>query len=512
MSEIKTQITPDEFPELVIGIAGPIGVNVDLLTETISACLKNLNYDSQLIKLTEEMERFGEAKVNPPSQDLHTIYNWKMDYANDVREKYKKADALARIAIQTIREYRKSFTGDVFKIRPSIAYIIRQLKLPEEVQLLRKVYGRQFILVSAYANENDRFDLLCNKLKEGLHTDTPDTEIGHKAADLIARDSKEDNESLGQNIRETFHLADVFTHGNDKAPMESSVGRFFEAFFGRNDITPSRDEYGMYSAKSAALRSCDLSRQVGAVLFTTSGEVITQGCNEVAKAFGGNYWDQEQPDFRDIQIGYDPNESLKKDILRNVIERLLSKSYLSEQLSNLGTSTKIVDHLIGKSEGTPGVLSDSGIMDLTEYGRVVHAEMNAICDAARTGRSVRGSILYCTTFPCHNCTKHILASGVERVVFLEPYPKSKAPELFKNEIEIESDIQVKRISFVPFMGISPFRYRDIFMKGRRKDNSGKATKWYYSKPKPMLELEFPSYVRTTELWAISPLIGSLTVE
>src|SRR5690606_14932011 len=108
-----------------------------------------------------------------------------------------------------------------------------------------------------------------------------------------------------------------------------------------------------------------------------------------------------------------------------------------------------------------GALYGAAITDLTEYGRVVHAEMCAICDAARLGRSIKGATLYCTTFPCHNCTKHVLAAGLSKVVYMEPYPKSKAKELHENEIEIEQE-SADRVAFLPFLGISPYRYRDIF--------------------------------------------------
>jgi deoxycytidylate deaminase len=495
--------------ELIIGIAGPIGVDMEMITECISNGLHNLEYKTQVIKLTSEIHKFGDPKKVPDQKDMYTVYNGKMDHANEVRKFYKRPDTLARIAVQAIREYRMANTKNANKPEPSKAYIIRQLKLPQEVQLLRKIYGRQFILVSAYASESDRFSLLSKQIRRHLPTDTSETDIGHKAADLIARDAKEDGDNLGQNLRDTFHLADVFTHGTDRKSAEESIERFFQALFGRNDITPSKDEYGMYAAKSAALRSADLSRQVGAVIYSKDGEVITQGCNDVAKPHGGNYWDNDVPDLRDIQLGSDPNDELKRAVLRNVIERLFNAGFLSDKAKQIGNSFDITEKLTDKKDEKLGVLSDSKVMDLTEYGRVVHAEMNAICDAARLGKPIKAATLYCTTFPCHNCTKHIVATGIDRVVFLEPYPKSKAPELFQHEIEIESENDLNKVSFVPFLGISPFRYRDIFQKEKRKKNDGIAKKWYFDKPRPMIDVDFPSYINS-ELFAIMPLLGDVT--
>src|SRR5580700_7836102 len=104
----------------------------------------------------------------------------------------------------------------------------------------------------------------------------------------------------------------------------------------------------MYAAKSASLRSSDLSRQVGAALFTTEGELITQGCNEVPKAFGGTYWDSEVPDFRDVRIGHDPNDILKKDILRDLFDRLAKDDLLSAKAKGLGNLDEMLDKLTRK--------------------------------------------------------------------------------------------------------------------------------------------------------------------
>lgn len=168
---------------------------------------------------------------------------------------------------------------------------------------------------------------------------------------------------------------------------------------------------------------------------------------------------------------------------------------LSERAVAIGPAAAIVDALLKKPvKGDPeghGCLAEAAVTDLTEYGRVVHAEMGAICDAARLGRAIKGSILYCTTFPCHNCTKHLLAAGIERVVYVEPYPKSKAKEPHENEVELER-LSGERVSFMPFIGISPFRYRDIFEKNRRKAE-GHAIRWISGEPKPMIDLSAPTY-------------------
>jgi cytidine deaminase len=501
---------PVEYPELIFATAGPIGVDMDTILSALKSCLAEVSYASEPIKLSAEMERIPSRIRAKPSDSLK-LYHWKIDYANALRKKFKSPDVLARIGLEAIRAKRTELGRSKKHPIPRMAYLVSQLKSPAEVELLRKVYGRQFILVSAYASEIDRHRCLTHKLRSQVSTNISESELAFEASKLMERDASE-GDRFGQRLRDTFHLGDVFIDGLEPKKMQETVSRFIQAMFGRNDITPSKDEYGMYVARSASLRSADLSRQVGAAIFTANGEIIVQGCNEVPKAHGGTYWDLEEPDFRDIKKGVDPNEQTRREILRDLFERLRNGKMLSKQALKIGNDAKIVQRLTQKTPS--GLLTEARIMDLTEYGRIVHAEMSAICDAARLGKQVKGGILYCTTFPCHNCTKHILAAGIEKVVFLEPYPKSQTKALHGDEVEIETETQPEKVSFVPFLGISPFRYRDIFSKGRRKNESGAARRWYLGdpkstgEPKPMLEVVFPSYLQN-EIWALAPIVGRI---
>ncbi|MCK9576315.1 MAG: dCMP deaminase family protein [Clostridia bacterium] len=53
----------------------------------------------------------------------------------------------------------------------------------------------------------------------------------------------------------------------------------------------------------------------------------------------------------------------------------------------------------------------------TKYMYVVHAELNAILNAR--GKNLEGTALYVTLFPCNECTKAVIQSGIERVVYLD---------------------------------------------------------------------------------------------
>lgn len=71
-----------------------------------------------------------------------------------------------------------------------------------------------------------------------------------------------------------------------------------------------------------------------------------------------------------------------------------------------------------------------------ELCRALHAEQNAIMQAALYGVSTKGSTLYCTHQPCSLCAKAIINSGVKRVVFQGDYPDDFALEMLE-QAEIE---------------------------------------------------------------------------
>jgi cytidine deaminase len=85
-----------------------------------------------------------------------------------------------------------------------------------------------------------------------------------------------------------------------------------------------------------------------------------------------------------------------------------------------------------------------------------------------------------TTFPCHDCAKHILAAGIGRVVYIEPYPKSLVGELFEDSMIIDGDVRENnKLRIDPFAGIAPALYGDLFalQKRRRKTRDGRLLPW-----------------------------------
>ena len=237
----------------------------------------------------------------------------------------------------------------------------------------------------------------------------------------------------------------------------------------------------MFLAYAASLRSAQLGRQVGAAITTKGGDVLAVGTNDVPKPGGGLYWPGPL-DNRDHILKKDSNDLQRDRIAQRLLEvakdldsrrqeavEALVKGLTGEQRELAEALTKSIQAKIAE----PELATDSLVapfrsrLDITEYGRAVHGEMDAILSCARSGVSTQGALVYVTTFPCHNCTRHIIAAGIERVYYIEPYGKSRAEELHEDEIVVEEKLERKtgrnrRVPFTHFVGVGPRRYFDLF--------------------------------------------------
>lgn len=75
-----------------------------------------------------------------------------------------------------------------------------------------------------------------------------------------------------------------------------------------------------------------------------------------------------------------------------------------------------------------------------ELCRGVHAEQNAIVQAAYLGVSIDGATLYCTNQPCILCAKMIINSGIQRIVIKEGYPDERAEQMLA-----EAGLKIERL-------------------------------------------------------------------
>ncbi|MCZ4374323.1 anti-phage dCTP deaminase [Vibrio diazotrophicus] len=463
--------------EIVIGLVGAVGTELTAIKQIIKERLATFNYSSEEIRISQDIISLFEDI--PSDLSNYDKANALMTAGNTIREKSGDNSILALAAasqVSCIREQYSTSNDDPEPLRRK-AFIISSLKHPEEVQKLRTIYSRGFYLIGIHSSEISRRDfLIANKGMSEIEANL-----------LIERDADE-SDKHGQHTRDTYHLSDFFIdYGSNRHKAQYDIWRTLDLMFGKPFVTPTFDEFAMFMAFSSSLRSADLSRQVGAVM-TKNKNIIATGANDIPQAGGGLYWPDydskgekivDKEDGRDWVRGYDSNAREKKMIINEILETLPDDE-LKEPLRKL--------------------LNSSRIKDITEYGRVVHAEMEAILACARSDISTKDADLYCTTFPCHNCAKHIVASGIKRVVYVEPYPKSKALDFHSDSITLESN-DGKSVRFEPFVGVGPRSFYDLFSTNlgagypiKRKDSDGDAVKWKESEAVLRMQMLSTSYI------------------
>jgi deoxycytidylate deaminase len=469
--------------ELVIAVVCPLGARIDALEDSIAKALARFNYTTQHIRLSDLLRNLSSWTDEKDATEETRLRN-RQRHAANFRD-IGGLDALSRAAIAEIRKRRARISGFPDRAANGVAYILRQIKRPEEIQCLRRIYGPSLLVIAGHAPEEIRIQSLADLLARTAGRASP-LGFENKARALINTDQSDDNPTddkarFRENTRDAYPLADFFV--DLSAGDGSSVSRILDLFFGHPFHTPTAEEMAMHQASAMALRSSDERRQVGAVIVKRTprglvmdkfaeATVVASGTNEVPRRQGGYYWDSESPDRRDQSLrqlnqGFDREERIKLDALREIAERLKTNKWLARELVNL-EETELVNRLLK-------VLDRTQFSSISEFMRQVHAEMAAIVDAAMRGVPVRECEMYVTTFPCHGCAKHIIAAGIKKVVFLEPYPKSKAELLHKEEIALDPpnpSPDDDRVLFVPFTGVAPRQFARVFSMSTRGRKNG----------------------------------------
>lgn len=436
-------ITSRETRELIFALCGPIGSPLHSVGTLLKSSMERIyGYECHIIRLSEVIETRAEVTT----KDL-TEFNRKLKLiqeGNQLRERFGPG-VLAEYAILDISVKRALKKGSESG-RPyqphKVCYIIDSIKNENEIEAFREVYRDLFFIIGVFSPLESRQKALLDKMK--------DVEV----ATLIDLDSGEEIEH-GQSVRKSFPQSDFFLRidGGSDSEIRPKLERYLDLVFGTDVVTPSFEESAMYHAWSAAGNSACLSRQVGACLTDSNGEILSIGWNDVPKANGGLYlFDSSeilgQKDHRckNIEGGKCFNDYNKAMIVNEIADALIAEGIA------LGDKRK---ELVEK-------ISGSKIKDLIEFSRAIHAEMHAILTGSlKAGTRVKGGKLFSTTYPCHSCARHIIAAGIKDVFFIEPYRKSLAVKLHWDSIT-ESDEATEKVRIRLFDGVAPSKYLRFF--------------------------------------------------
>jgi deoxycytidylate deaminase len=484
----KDRIDQARTPEIVMALCGPIGTPLHRVSEVLKDLLNRTHDYKRVddIRLSDFIRRHGKPR-NPTSiKDL-------IDAGNALRDRHGNS-VLAQLAIRQIamvREQEREAGADQQQLSiegvpppdPAVVptpvvrhcHIIDSIKNTDELELLRSIYGRLLHVISVYSPIE-------------LRTQELEKKLGDKSEvyKLIDRDSGEEFEN-GQSVRDVFPQADFFLRINDGTDdqIRANLARYLDLLLGVKVITPTADERAMYEAHSAARNSACLSRQVGAAITDESGEVLSVGWNDVPRAFGGLYESfgkANESAYVDHRCWNKDGGKCFNDEEKSEIAGRLTRALISEGIVTQAKEAEVNARLRRSSE----------VRGLIEFSRAVHAEMHAILNAGHSsGARVKGGKLYVTTYPCHSCARHIIAAGIKEVRFIEPYRKSLATRLHADAIT-ESESDRHKVRIVPFDGVAPARFLDLFSEGpggRKDPKTGKMLKFRSTIPVTAVTME-----------------------
>jgi deoxycytidylate deaminase len=505
-SSSKTAVLAHASNELVIAVVGHVGSGTSEIAKTLEALLTETETNKaatkvEIIKATDIIAAWATKNgVQPPSrtEKNKTLDDVRIfqDLGDRLRKETGDHAAVAKGLAIRIRELRAqsqavnpAATDPVVPDGAPRAYILDSIRHPAEVELLRHIYQDAFVLIGVVCEESKRLRRVTDKY----------TDAGRdKALEFMKRDAKA-IEKHGQRVSDAFHLADFFIdntadrHKDDRSPnpdwdIPEKLSRLVKIVRHTEIVRPELSETAMSHAQGAAFRSACLSRQVGAALADRSGNILATGCNEVARAGGGVYGDVfDASHAEDHRCAYRHVKDSPQPYCSNTREQNAIIKELIEDIAKVkGLTQEEQDQL-------KSVFRDGRVGSLIEFSRAVHAEMDAILSAARTGASTVGGRLFVTTFPCHYCARHIVAAGIDEVQYIEPYPKSQALELHPDSIATTAHgwkvpssrvhfpivvdgqgapaPELVKVLFRPFTGVAPRLYKRAFAKDRDLKNS-----------------------------------------
>jgi len=482
--------------ERVFALCGPMGSPVHEVACKLEELLTSkYGYECEIIKLSDFIKK--HCKDIDESSEYHRISS--LIAAGNRLRNVNGSDVLAKLTVQRILETRMQDEADQKgKQLRRKCFIVDSIKNQAEFDMLKVVYHELLFFIGVFSTEEARLKALLKKKMS--KTDA------HK---LIADDSGDnatgDDKESGQTVRKTFPQADFFVRIDEfSGQLETKIGRFLNLIFNSIIITPTKDERAMYFAASAAGNSSCLSRQVGACLTDKEGEVLALGWNDVPK-YGGGLYPYDADDSQDKKSdarcfccsGSKCANDENKDNMVHEIVHALQKNGLTQDRD---------------SKSVAKIIRGSKISGLIEYSRAIHAEMVALLSAGHNaGNKIRGGTLYCTTYPCHNCARHMVAAGISKVFYIQPYPKSLALELHGDSIS-ENDNEAEKMKILAFDGIAPKRYLDFFtLKSelRKQMFAGKKVVSVRARPKNDVSLES---IKVLESLVVKNLEGSFKDE
>ncbi len=485
--------------ELYFGLVRAIGTPLMQVCRSLEDSLHVAGFEVRQIRLADQLWKTAASSTLAGKRGTYEYYDTFMSAADTARAASGHPEILAVLATEAVEATREEARRSAAKNgRRGVAYVFRSLMHPAEVSVLRELYRTQFFRVSVFSPEGNRRDHLADQLSRHDGRARPQ-EYRTQASELIDREQGLDDpssrratdelKSSRMNIQKTFQLADLFV---TLPTAKSEIHRLVELIFSNPHITPTVQESSMAYAYGAATASGTWPARSELQSATSSATYWPLG----PTTYRGPAVESDrvplEPNHSDMaeQITADTSDTIRRALLVDFVRRIVTETFWMDhliaessedgrpQLEQIreflksALSEGLIDfQMIATDLVRSPLIAEAQMFDVLEYSRTLHAEMHAITTAARLGISIKGATLYTTTLPCHECARLIVGAGIDEVIFVEPYGKSRVSQLYSTEISMGTErftVRNDTIPFRPFIGVSPLRTTELFSWVDRK--------------------------------------------
>ncbi len=152
----------EEDLEIVFALVGPSGCDLGSVIRSLESELRAASYIvPEPVRLAQLLHGLNSNQGLESISDEKERITKHMDAGDALRKKLKVGGVMAALAISVIKEIRKDYPES-----RRVAYILRSLKHPGEVELLREVYGPALYVLSVYEDKKSRVRRLAQRLQK----------------------------------------------------------------------------------------------------------------------------------------------------------------------------------------------------------------------------------------------------------------------------------------------------------------------------------------------------------
>jgi len=385
---MRPSIKMSKKKNLVIGLSGPYGSGCSSLAGDIENIIKN--WPGCLVKpihVADLIETYYTPITGEKLAISDTDLSEKRKALQAAGTELRKMDPelIGRLVSAEIHNHDDEITkNSKFDSIDVIVYVIDSLKNKYDLQLLQRTYLNEFYFVFNYADRETRW----RRMVDYKSWDKNDR-VKFEQRDAVDQNEKNETPGVkdrGQQVQKLASKADFYivnNNNNNREKLSEDGKRLIRLLFGDVKNQPTVHERNMHIAYSASNASFCLSRQVGAAIVDSHGNLLSVGHNDVPKASGGLYSSEDDIDRRCYSVGDRSciNDVNKKERFKELSNAIAKKFDLNERKDEIA-----------------GILEDSSFSEVIEYCRAVHAEMDALLSVARAAKGrTFGATMYVTT-------------------------------------------------------------------------------------------------------------------